>query len=158
MQRIATSKARILAPLQAVFDYAIDFERMVEWFPAVKHVEALNDLDPDVPGKRYLETLEMPLRGPRQIEITVVEAVRNKSFVTEGRLRPLWPRMEMRFAAADGDSTDFSWSMFSRNDRPGFRLLLPFVRRLMQRRADAALLNLRWTLDRQPVSPGPGGN
>ncbi len=147
MPPIARSSIVIARPPSAVYAFATGLERFGAWFPGVRAIAAADNLAPVQPGKRYLETVSLPLRGLRRIVITVVAAEADRFFATEGALKPLLPRMEMRFVP-DGDGTRLEWQMLSRSrSRLVRRLLLPLARRVMQPRAEAGLHRLKALLE-----------
>lgn len=148
MAPFARSSIVIARPVSAVFAYAIALDRFGAWFPGVRAMAAANDLAPAQPGKRYLETVALPLRGLRRIPITVVAAEPDRFFATEGALQPLLPRMEMRFAPEGAGGTRLEWQMLSRSSSwPVRLLLLPLARRVMQPRAEAGLHRLKALLE-----------
>jgi hypothetical protein len=67
-------------------------ENFGEWFPGVVTIASSNALKHGQPGKQYLETVLVPLRGTRKITLEVREG---EFFAIEGRFPPLMPRMEM---------------------------------------------------------------
>jgi hypothetical protein len=82
------------------FEYAANLEKFVDWFPGVVTIVASDDVSAAAIGKRYMETVSVPLRGKRSVTIRVREATVPQHLVTEGDLRPLLPRMEMEFVDA----------------------------------------------------------
>lgn len=148
MTPVARSSVVIARPLSEVYAFAIALERFGAWFPGVRAIAAANDLAPAQPGKRYLETVALPLRGLRRVVITVVAAEPHRFFATEGALKPLLPRMEMRFAPGGDSGTRLEWQMLSRSGSwPVRLLLLPLARRVMQPRAEAGLRRLKALLE-----------
>jgi hypothetical protein len=131
-----------------------NMERFGDWFPAVQAVASANALPHGMVGKAYLETVAVPLRGLRQVEITVKEALPAQRFVTEGRLPPLLPRMEIALDAQGPTRTRIDWAMYSRSRSALVRwLLLPLASRTLQRRADSGLARLKTQLESARSSP-----
>jgi hypothetical protein len=145
---LAEAVAHIERPTAAVFEYVADMERFHEWFPGVLAIAAVDDAQHGQPGKEYLETVVLPLRGARQIKLVVREARSNELFVTEGRLPLLMPRMEVTFVPRGVSSCTLTWRMFSRNDGLVARLLvLPLARRVLAKRARAGVSALKSKLE-----------
>jgi uncharacterized protein YndB with AHSA1/START domain len=131
-----------------VFGFATDLARFGEWFPGVVAFRAEDALPPATHGKRYRETVTLPLGGRRDIDIVVVEAEPNRRLVTEGDFPPLLPRMEMRFDAAEGGTaTRFDWRMYSRGDSIAAAAMRVPARALMQDRARVGLARLKALLE-----------
>jgi uncharacterized protein YndB with AHSA1/START domain len=153
MTLLAEAEVHICRPVDVVFGYVIDMERFAEWFPHVMGIESANALSCAQIGKEYLECVKLPLRGVRRIRLTVREVQHEQRFVTEGRLPPLMPRMEVSFAEREG-GTDVMLRMLSRNDRALVRwLLLPWAARVLQRRVGAGVAQLKAKLE--GASPPP---
>lgn len=148
MHLLAESTTDIACPVQAAYQYATNLERFGEWFPGVVAIESANSLSHAEPGKEYLETVAVPLRGQRKIKIVVKEAERDKSLVTEGAFPPLLPRMQMQFKALTADSCQVQWQMFSRNNGLLAKLtIIPLARGVMRKRAAVALAALKRRLE-----------
>lgn len=133
------------------FDYAADLKNFGDWFPAVINLVAEDDVAFTTPGKRYTETVAVPLRGERAVRIVVVEAEIPVRLVTEGDLPLVLPRMEIEFSAVGEKSCEVRWRMLSRNETALARFtIVPFAGWLMGRRARAGLRNLKRLLDGPP--------
>ncbi|MCW7538595.1 SRPBCC family protein [Aquabacterium sp. A7-Y] len=149
MQLLAHQTTTIARPLEAVFRYACDLERFGEWFPGVLAIESANTLAPAQPGKEYLETVEIPFRGKRKVKITVKEAEAGRRLVTEGRLPPLMPRMEIVFEEVGPAACQVTWRMLSRNNGLLARwTVVPLARRVMRKRAAIGVRRLKDQLER----------
>ena len=154
MHLLTEQNIRINRPINVVFDYVTNMEQFGDWFPGVLAIKSANDHLPGQIGKEYLETVAIPLRGERKIRLVVREAEINKLFVTEGKLSPLLPRMEVRFQVEDSDSCQVTWRMLSRNSAVFFRLtLLPIARAVLQKRAAIGLGKLKRNLERIEAQP-----
>ncbi len=130
------------------YRYAIDLDRFGDWFPGVQAICAADTLAVDEPGKTYLETVAIPLRGTRSVCVVLKTREPHRHFATEAEFPPLLPRMEMDFAAVEPQRCRVRWRMYSRSRRRWFRwLLLPLARRVMQRRATRAMTLLGRQLD-----------
>ncbi|MET8776705.1 SRPBCC family protein [Nocardia sp. NPDC004654] len=148
MYLLASAETTVSCSCARAFAYAADLENFAEWFPGVLGITAHNDLSFYEPGKQYLETVAVPLRGRRQVLIRIEEANPPHRLVTEGNLPLLLPRMEIDLESAGPETCTIRWRMFSRKDNPVARwLVLPLARRTMRGRADAALRNLARRLD-----------
>ncbi|MDG9926351.1 MULTISPECIES: SRPBCC family protein [unclassified Pseudomonas] len=148
MYLLTENTAEIACPVSVAYDYITNLETFGEWFPGVLAIESANELAHAVPGKTYLETVAIPLRGTRKVAITVVAAEPNKLLVTEGQLPPLMPRMEIEFHSIDAGACRVVWRMFSRNDHLLARItLLPLARRVMRKRAAIGMTRLARVLE-----------
>ena len=152
MKLVARSTATVDHPAEQVYALVSNMERFGEWFPSVISIVSTNNLAHGQPGKAYLETVQVPLRGRRKVEITVVEALANRRFVTEGRFAPLLPRVEITLSEPGLGRTFVEWAMFSRGRHWSAGLLLPLARRTMQARADRGLKALKTHLGSQRSS------
>ncbi len=148
MYLLASSVVTIARSCTKVFDYAADLENFADWFPGVIGIVAHNELPFATPGKQYVETVAVPLRGNRTVLIRVVDASAPMRIVTEGDLPLLLPRMEIEFHDVGGSSCEVRWRMLSRNENVLVRYtVLPFAGWLMGRRAATGLRNLKWRLE-----------
>ena len=144
MHLLVEKTVSIHRPVQAVFGYISNMEQFGEWFPGVISIESIGALAHGQPGKEYLETVAVPLRGRRQVTLQVREARAPGFFATEGRFLPLLPRMEISLLATAPHSCELTWRMFSRSQSLAVRcLLLPLARRVMRQRADQGLAALK---------------
>lgn len=155
---LAHAATLIECPRPAAFDYAANLDNFAQWFPGVIQMAASNELPFDAVGKLYRETVVVPLRGPRAISVRVVEVMPPARIVTEATLSTILPRMEIEFREAGPHRCEVDWRMFSRSTSGvGRWTLLPLARRLMTKRARAALLRLKDRLEaahRQPEASG----
>ena len=148
MHLLAEGNIIIARPPADVFAFAADLAHFGLWFPGVVAIHAADGMPPASRGKRYRETVTVPMRGQREIDIVVVEADPGRRLVTEGDFPPLLPRMEMRFDAAEqGTATRFDWRMHSRGESLAAALVRGPARALMQKRAQAGLLRLKAFLE-----------
>ena len=148
MHLLAEESIEIHCATADAYGYACDLERFGQWFPGVVKIVAENALDMTAAGKSYLETVAIPLRGHRTVRIRVMEAERDRMFVTEGSLRPLLPRMQIQFRASGRNSTLVNWQMHSRSRSAFLRAtLIPLARRVMKARARIGLANLKRQLE-----------
>lgn len=149
MQLLAEGAITVSCSVDDAYRYATNLENFGQWFPAVIEVASADALPHATPGKEYLETVSVPLRGHRNVRITVTEAIPGGLLVTHGSLRPLLPRMEMLFVAVDADSCRITWRMLSRNRGIAARILIvPLARRVLRARAMTGLDRLRQRLER----------
>lgn len=151
MERLASTSVEVACAPAIAYALICDMERFGQWFPAVLGVASADALPAGTPGKTYLETVAIPLRGLRRIQLRVAEALPGRRFVTEGRLAPLWPRMEVALAELGPGRTRIDWAMYSRSRHALVRrLLVPLARRTVQRRAELGLARLKEQLERNP--------
>lgn len=133
-----------------VYEFATNMENFKSWFPEVITIESVNSLDHGVVGKKYLEIVSVPLVGKRAVSLSVVEADSEEIFITEGDFYPLMPRMTITLAEESSKRTKLTWSMHSRNDHLMFRtLLFPVFRKIMKKRAELGILNLKRILEQE---------
>jgi hypothetical protein len=148
MHLLAEHTITAACPVEAAYSYASNLEHFGEWFPGVIAIESANGLDHATPGKEYLETVAIPLRGKRKVKLTVRQAEPGRLLVTEGALAPLLPRMELLFQSTSVGSCRITWKMFSRNDGALARLmLLPLARRIIDKRAAIGMSVLKEKLE-----------
>lgn len=145
---LAKERVRINRSAKVIYDYVANMERFSEWFPGVLSIESANGHPHGHIGKEYLETVAIPLRGERKIKLVVREAQTDRLFVTEGKLFPLMPRMEVSIDSNGTESCDVTWRMLSRNESAIFRLtLLPLARGVVRKRAKSGLGKLKSNLE-----------
>lgn len=148
MVLIAQTETSIGCTASHAFSVVSNMERFSEWFPAVISIQANNELPHGSVGKTYLETVAVPMRGERKIELTVKESVANERFVTEGKFHPLLPRMEIQINETGENLISLQWSMFSRTNSAIARiLLLPLAKGIMQKRANIGSAKLKRLLE-----------
>lgn len=148
MYLLASSVVTIACARTKTFEYAADLENFAHWFPGVIGIVAHDELSFATPGKQYVETVAVPLRGNRTVMIRVVDASTPMRVVTEGDLPLLLPRMEIEFQDVGGNSCEVRWRMLSRNENVLVRYtVLPLAGWLMGRRATTGLRNLKWILE-----------
>lgn len=148
MHLLAEVSTNVQCPVEVAYAYACDLRKFGQWFPGVVDIIAEDELDLAATGKAYLETVSVPLRGNRKVCIVVKDAQRSSFFITEGSLRPLLPRMEIRFDALAENSTHVNWRMYSLNQSTLVRVILvPLARRVVQTRAKTAMKNLQLKLE-----------
>ncbi len=129
------------------FRYVANLENFPAWFPGVAGMRALDGLEHGRAGKRYRETLRLPLGRSGTVDIEVREARPGALLLTEGG-GMLLPSMRVDLVAVGGD-TRLQWSMVSRSTRWWMRaLVVPLLRREMGRRAQAGLARLKQLLER----------
>lgn len=130
------------------FDYAADLENFLHWFPGVSTITATDELPMSTRGKKYTETVSVPLGGTRSVTIQVIEATAPNRIVTHGDMRPILPRMEMEFVQTGQNDCEVHWRMMSRNEnRLATCTVLPVAGRVMRRRAQVGLRNLKRQLE-----------
>lgn len=147
MKLLAQEKIDINANAADVFSFISDLENFGRWFPGVVDIQSEQRNADNVVGKTYIETVKIPVTGKQKIHITVKE--REEHFIaTEGRFKPLMPRMEMRVEPIDDSRCHMSWSMFSRNESAVFSwVVLPIFRWVMNKRAKVAVGQLKGMLE-----------
>lgn len=143
MIALARAQAQLARSAAEVFAYVADLRHFGGWFPGVLAIEARHPGGEPGPDAVYRETVRLPLRGATAVGIRVREFVPGQRLVTEGDLAPVWPRMQIEVRAQAADRCALSWQMHSRSHRASIRLLSPLLRRVMQRRGDAAMTQLQ---------------
>ena len=145
---LAQGSVEIGRPCHEVFAYVSNMENFSAWFPGVASIRAVDTLDHGQVGKRYCETVYLPLGRTATIILAVKEARPGARLMTEGEGFVL-PRMSVDFAAVTATKTRVDWRMDSRNQRWWFRwLVAPLLRRVMRGRAREGLRQLRENLER----------
>jgi carbon monoxide dehydrogenase subunit G len=148
MKLLAEQHAEIACPVESAYRLACNLERFGDWFPGVVAIESGNDLAHATVGKRYVETVDVPLRGARKVDIVVKEAEPNRLLVTEGNLAPILPRMEIRFEPAGTDACAVRWRMYSRSPGALARMtVVPLAARVMRKRAAVGMARLKKLLE-----------
>jgi hypothetical protein len=148
MDLLAVSSVDVKCSAARAYAYASNLERFPEWFPGVIAITSGNDMPHAHPGKIYREIVRVPLRGRREVRITVVQADSQCSLITEGDLPALLPRMEMYFTPRGAGRCTVEWRMYSRRDRGWGRfLVLPLAAGVMRRRAPRGLTALKLLLE-----------
>ncbi|MET0335851.1 MAG: SRPBCC family protein [Rhizobacter sp.] len=151
MYLLAHTAVLIDRPRSVAFNYTANLENFAEWFPGVIRMAAANELPFDAVGKQYRETVAVPLRGLRQVDLQVIEVATPSRLVTQGTLKTVLPRMEIEFRDAGPDQCAVEWRMFSRTTGGVARwTILPLTRRLMKSRAHAAMQRLKHRLEAAP--------
>ncbi|MBU0889666.1 MAG: SRPBCC family protein, partial [Gammaproteobacteria bacterium] len=103
---IAETSVCVDCSIEHAFSVVSNMERFGEWFPEVISISSMNDLNHGEVNKTYVELVSVPLQGKRSIEIVVKESVPCSRFVTEGRLFPLLPRMEIELVTQAESKTN----------------------------------------------------
>jgi len=148
MYLLAEQRATIDCTASSAYAYATDLEHFADWFPGVLAIHAADGQPAGSIGKTYLERVRIPLRGEREIRVTVVDAERDRRFATESPFRPLLPRMEMQFDADGEHRCQLRWRMFSRNRSAVARMtVLPLARAVLRRRAAQGIAALKQQLE-----------
>ena len=131
-----------------VYNYVSNMENFGAWFPEVISIMSDSEGPHGVVGKKYLETVKIPLAGLKKIPISVVDSKQGEFFVTEGEFSPLFPRMEIEVRRIDSNSSGMSWRMYSRNNNRMVKmLLLPLAKSVMQKRAEVGIRRLKINLE-----------
>jgi hypothetical protein len=145
---IAETNVLVECSVEHAFSVVSNMERFGEWFPEVISISSMNDLNHGEVNKTYVELVSVPLQGKRSIEIVVKESVPCSRFVTEGKLFPLLPRMEIELLTQAESKTNIKWRMLSRSkSRIVKLLLLPVAKVIMQKRAAAGVFALKSLLE-----------
>ena len=148
MYLISESSINIELPCIRVFDYISNMENFAQWFPGVISIKSVDQKEHGMVGKKYLEVVSIPLQGKKSIEISVIESIPGKVFRTTGEFKPLFPRMEIELNDSKEGACGLCWRMYSRNDAKLVQLLLlPIAKRIMQKRAEIGVKNLKQMLE-----------
>lgn len=142
---LAECSTEIRCPAALACAEVADLGRFATWFPGVVRIRAADDA---WPPRAWVETVRLPLRGEREVTIKVLASRPPVQITTEGRLPPLWPRMEIEVEPIDAGRCRVCWRMHSRSRRPLVRwLLVPLAGRVMRRRATRGLAALKARLE-----------
>lgn len=148
MYKIAENSIRIDCRPDIVFGYVSNLENFGEWFPGVLEIDSASEGAHGSVGKKYKESVKGPFGKKNTVIIEVKEVDPNQRLVTEAEFAPLLPRMDIRFDTQNGEQTVVSWRMDSRTESRLFSLLfLPFIRRVMEKRAQLGMVNLKNLLE-----------
>lgn len=161
MTRLTTNTVEIRRNIEDVFSYVSDMEKYGEWFPGVIDVKAANDRQKKGPGKKYIETHEMPFNRLEEITIETKQFIENTLFITEGNLKGFWPRMTIKFEEKIKGETTVTRYMDSRNNSLFTKIFLSlFLKRKMIKMANTGMENLKRRLESdrtaEPVSSRTG--
>lgn len=146
----ANQEITINCPKQKVFEYVANFENYKKWFPGVVDIKSQNGLEHGSLGKEYLERVKVPFGKTKEIIIKVVESEQGEYLVTQAAFQPLLPMMRFAITENADKSVHLAWSFESRATNRLFRrLFLPYIMKLMQKRADIGMLELKRQLELQ---------
>lgn len=127
MYKLANNRIIIKRAIEDVFEYAANLENFNLWFPGVESIKAANDLKFTEKGKRYKEVFSS-FGVRKKVIIEVKECILMSKIATESEFLPVLPRMEILFSKINDEETEVIWSMFSRNTRLTWVLLLPLAK------------------------------
>lgn len=145
---LTTEIVTINSPCNHVYNYIINMENYINWFPGVKAIQSKNQLAHGEIGKQYSETIVEPINKEKSITVEVKKAVEDTLFVTEADYNPLFPRMTVTFKANSNNKTLLIWSMESRSTNKFFNLLfLPVVKAIIKKRAKIGVQQLKAILE-----------
>ena len=148
MYLISESTIGIELPSLQVFEYISNMENFAQWFPGVVSIKSVDQKGHGEVGKKYLESVTVPLRGKQNIELSVVESIPGKLFCTIGEFKPLLPKMKIELLDLKDGGCELSWRMYSRNDSKLVHfLVLPLAKRIMQNRAGLGVVRLKRKLE-----------
>jgi len=151
MLHVAEHEETIARPAEEVFAWVADFSHYAEWFPGVECMNAVDDRPIGAPGKRYAEVARVPFKGEQSIGVVLRHCEPQRLIRFEADLAPLLPRFTLRFSEPVPGQTRVHWLCESRNSSMFFRLLAaPWARRVLQRRCEQALVNLKAKLEARP--------
>lgn len=143
MIQLAHARAVIPTHVSELYTFVVNMENYSEWFPGVVEVVSGNRLAHGSPGKRYVETLELPT-VTTMLTIEVEAAVPNQLFITNGDLEPVLPRMEICFEGISPSASEFDLSYYSRNpERSEDDDIITCLRDDLGKRVNVAMQNLQ---------------
>ncbi len=148
MYLLAEKKVLIERDAAEVFAFAADLENFAKWFPGVMAIMSGDGRPFNEVGKSYTEFVRLPFARRAAVTVRVRQCRNNEFIATEGNFKPLFPRMEMEFHQV-ASGTRVTWRMHSRaRGLVTRRVLIPVARRIMNRRADSAMAELKMKLER----------
>ena len=103
MHLLAEHTIDISCPVDAAYRYASNLEHFGEWFPGVIAIESANGLAISELGKKYLETVAIPLRGTKKVWQWQHRLMRASCLAAEQSVRVRLSRAD--FARSRGGST-----------------------------------------------------
>jgi hypothetical protein len=142
MHKLAKNKIIVDKGVDTVFNYAANLENFALWFPGVVSIASANDLKFMEKGKKYRETFTS-LGSKKKVIIEVKECLPMQQLITESEFLPILPRMEITFQKLDGNRTEVSWSMFSRNNSFLWLIFQPLAKLIMHNRSKKGLRRLK---------------
>ena len=113
MIKLAAANVNINAPIDQVFNFVINMENYIKWFPGVLSINSIDNSFTNKIGKCYLEKIEIN-NEVVDIEIQVQKIVKNQRFITYGTLDIVLPVMDIQVKEVNG-ITFFSVEYYARN-------------------------------------------
>ncbi len=149
MVPIARHSVRIERPVDEVWDFLVDLERVPSFFPGVLEMRPEDDLAAGTVGKRYAERALLPLRGGEaRTRVEVVESVPGEKLAIQSDLAPVSPRVDFDLRDVGDGHTRVQWTCRSGNEAAWLRIgVLPLARRVLGARAVQGLENLKRRLE-----------
>jgi hypothetical protein len=139
------------APIASLFGFLSNHENYIRWYPNVVAIASANPAPHGTVGKLYRETLRLPSGRDQVFDIQVVECRAPDLFITEGTLKPLFPRMEVRLTATSPTRTLMTLRFLSRSPSALGRFLIPLLfKRTMVRQTKAGLTALKTLIEQDP--------
>ena len=136
------------APIPSLFAFLSNHENYIRWYPNVVAIGSADAAAHGTVGKLYRETLRLPSGRDQTFDIKVVECRAPELFITEGTLKPIHPRMEVRLTATSATRTLVNLRFFSRGQSALGRFLIPLLfRRTMVRQTRAGLTRLKTLIE-----------
>ncbi len=150
MSVIAENSVEINSNINNIYAYISNMENYAKWFPDVIAIKSENSQNHGTIGKKYLETIKIPLKGENEYSIEVKESRKNEKFVTECEMQPLLPRMIWDFTEISQEVSQVNWKIESRSKKLLFKLVfLPLIRSDVSKKAQQGILNLKQILEKE---------
>lgn len=142
-----TSRVRIDAPLEAVFDYATDFETTSTWMPQITRIERLDE-GPLRAGSRFRETRRI---GKREATAVIEVTAHERPSLHRASSAALGVQCEYEFRfLPDGESTTVELTASAHGRWLGV-LLAPMFLKMIQKEDGEMLERLKAAIEGQPV-------
>jgi len=144
MDFVAESRVNIDLPLAEVFEYVSDFNNYADWAPGILSMKEVDQIPVDTIGKKYIETLNIPIKGETSIDLVIRHFEKDRLIRFEPALKPLLPRFTLRFTEIGKNMTNVQWLCESRNASPVFKKVLkPVLSKVIQKAGDEQLATLK---------------
>ena len=142
-----TSRVRIDAPLETVFDFATDLEKARSWMPQITRIERL-DQGPLRAGSRFRETRRI---GKREATAVIQVSAHERPSVHRASSSALGVQCEYEFRfLPDGESTTVEL-IASAQGRWFGKLLAPMFLKMIQKEDGEMLERLKVAVEGQAI-------
>ncbi len=144
MNVITENTLEVKSDIDNVYAFITNMENYEKWFPNVISIKSVDTLDHGTVGKNYIEKLNLPLKGETDCLISVKESSKNNIFITEGRMKPLNPKMVWVFTELAQGICKIEWTIKSKSKNRLFNLIfLPLIRKDLSKKVKQGFVKLK---------------